>query len=120
MDNSLLEAVCAVCRKAAPFKCTACKTVYYCGVQHQKDDWRRHRSQCRPFTICESAELGRYLVASRDIPAHGIIFSETPLVYGPKWCIDDTETDRPYFPCIGCYRTVRIGDRTCPKLVEAE
>lgn len=117
MDQIVSDSLCAICEQPAPFKCTACKTVFYCGVKHQKEDWHNHKSQCRPFTISESLELGRYLVATRNISAHSIIFTETPLVHGPKWSIDDTELDQPYFPCIGCYRTVRIGDRTCLKSI---
>lgn len=111
--NDNLENKCAICETPAQSKCTACKTVFYCGVEHQKKDWPQHKFQCRPFIILKSPELGRYMVASRDIPAHSIIFIEPPLVVGPKWCLENNEKDEPYFPCVGCFRVVRIGDKTC-------
>ena len=34
--------------------------------------------------VCQSADLGRYLEASRDITAGEVIMRDTPLVVGPK------------------------------------
>lgn len=73
---------CAICNEKAPFKCTACKMVNYCGAEHQKKDWPNHKINCRPFKIEQSDELGRYLVATRDIPAQSLLFIESPLVIG--------------------------------------
>lgn len=30
-------------------KCSACKTVYYCGDDHQRQDWPAHKSACKAF-----------------------------------------------------------------------
>lgn len=106
---------CAVCTEEAPFKCTACKTVNYCSVAHQKKDWTKHKINCRPFKIEQSNELGRYLVASRNIPAKSIIFIEPPLVIGPKWCISDDEKYQLSFPCVGCFKLTSVRGNQCPK-----
>lgn len=106
---------CAICNQLAPYKCTACKSVNYCSAVHQKQDWPKHKLNCRPFKIERSDELGRYLVASRDIPAKSIIFVEPPLVIGPKWCISDVEKSQLSFPCVGCFRPTSIRENRCPK-----
>lgn len=107
--------MCAVCGESAPFKCTACKAVWYCSVAHQKRDWRGHKVACRPFRVEQSAALGRYLVATRDIPAKSVIFVERPLVAGPKWCMNESEKSLPTFPCVGCFRPVLFNRNRCPK-----
>ena len=34
---------CAVCLRKAKFRCSSCKTVFYCGRAHQMLDWKDHR-----------------------------------------------------------------------------
>ncbi|KZT39318.1 hypothetical protein SISSUDRAFT_1128146 [Sistotremastrum suecicum HHB10207 ss-3] len=42
------KALCAVCGKAQGLKaCTKCRKVWYCGSQHQLDDWQEHRRHCQ-------------------------------------------------------------------------
>lgn len=106
---------CAICELDAPYKCVACKSVSYCGVEHQKKHWKTHKHNCRPFTVEQCNEMGRFVVASRDIPANTVIFTEAPLVVGPKWCLEEHEKDVPIFPCVGCFTPVRIGSNQCPK-----
>lgn len=108
---------CIICNEKAPFKCTACKLVNYCGAEHQKKDWPNHKIKCRPFKIERSDVLGRYLVARRDIPAKSVIFIESPLVIGPKWCLNDDDKCLPYFPCVGCFKPMPLlsANHCCPK-----
>lgn len=109
---------CAVCAVEAQLKCTACKVEFYCGTDHQKQHWKVHKVDCRrPYEIRQSEELGRFVVATRDIPAKSVIFTEQPLVVGPKWCLEEFEKDVPIFPCVGCFRPVRIGDCQCARYV---
>lgn len=115
MSENAIKNYCNVCGEVTTMKCTACKDVFYCCVDHQKSDWRKHREQCRAYVICQSPELGRHMIAKREISAHSIIFIEPPIVVGPKWCLDEDEKDQPFFPCVGCAKKVRIGDKTCPK-----
>lgn len=107
--------LCPICQQAAPFKCTSCKSIHYCGAEHQKKHWPKHKANCRPFKIERSDRLGRYVVATRDIPAKSVIFIEPPLVVGPKWCSGDDEKSSPLFPCVGCFRSTPINANRCPK-----
>lgn len=117
IKNQKTMELCVICNEEAPFKCTACKLVNYCGAEHQKKDWPNHKIRCRPFKIEQSDELGRYLVATRDIPAKSVIFIESPLVIGPKWCLNDDDKCLPYFPCVGCFRPTLLASENhcCPK-----
>lgn len=111
---------CAICDVEASLKCTACKLVFYCGVEHQRKHWKTHKTECRgPYEVIETPGLGRCVIATRDIPAKSVIFSEAPLVLGPKWCLDEYEKDVPVFPCVGCFQPVRIGGagNQCPRYV---
>lgn len=108
---------CAVCDAECSFKCTACKCVSYCGIEHQKKDWKTHKLECRPLEVAHSDELGRYIIASRDIKAKTVIFTEAPLIAGPKWCMEDYERQEPIFPCVGCFKPVRIDQLGCPRFV---
>eukprot|EP01116_Phalansterium_solitarium_P005485 TRINITY_DN1716_c0_g3_i1.p1 TRINITY_DN1716_c0_g3~~TRINITY_DN1716_c0_g3_i1.p1 ORF type:complete len:467 (+),score=115.62 TRINITY_DN1716_c0_g3_i1:67-1467(+) len=39
---------CAVCGLKGDLKqCAACKQVHYCSVDHQKSDWKKHKSFCK-------------------------------------------------------------------------
>ncbi|KAK7070870.1 hypothetical protein SK128_003136 [Halocaridina rubra] len=89
---------CAVCQSPASQKCAKCFVTAYCSREHQKQHWKTHRSECSPYRVCHSAELGRYLEASRDIAAGEIIIRDTPLLVGPK------QVTIPI--CLGCFTPV--------------
>ena len=36
--------------------------------------------------VCSSPDLGRYLVATRDLKPGELVISETPLIIGPQVC----------------------------------
>ncbi|KAJ8712488.1 hypothetical protein PYW07_005330 [Mythimna separata] len=59
-----------------------------------------------------SEDLGRYLVASRDLSPGDLILTERPLVFGPKAMLDP----EAIMPCVGCYQPVltEAGER-CAK-----
>ena len=43
---------CAVCgTKERLLRCSRCKRVYYCGPEHQRSDFRLHRSECQNSSI---------------------------------------------------------------------
>lgn len=59
-----------------------------------------------------SEELGRYLVAAKDLTQGDLVLTERPLVYGPKATVDPEAS----MPCVGCYKPVYtdVGER-CAK-----
>lgn len=58
--------------------------------------------------------MGRYLSATRDLDTGTAIFSEQPLIFGPKWTINEDDQLSPYLPCVGCFQLARIGIYKCP------
>nr|CAD7264050.1 unnamed protein product [Timema shepardi] len=102
---------CDVCGAHAPNKCSACKQVAYCTKEHQKQDWKRHKEVCRPFVVCSSPEMGRHLLASRDLTPGDVILSELPLVVGPKHHSQDEAV-----LCLLCHRPASLDtDYRCPR-----
>uniref|UniRef100_A0A336MVI7 CSON007919 protein n=1 Tax=Culicoides sonorensis TaxID=179676 RepID=A0A336MVI7_CULSO len=102
-------AICVLCQTSeASLTCSGCKTATYCSVDHQKQHWKNHKIECRPFEIREDKVLGRYLVATRDIPADSFILTELPLVVAPKWSLDERERLMPITPCVGCFEPVPV------------
>jgi hypothetical protein len=42
-----VSSVCAVCSAPSKLRCSACKSIAYCSVEHQKLDWKSHKIACR-------------------------------------------------------------------------
>eukprot|EP00455_Lapot_gusevi_P031488 TRINITY_DN3415_c0_g1_i1.p1 TRINITY_DN3415_c0_g1~~TRINITY_DN3415_c0_g1_i1.p1 ORF type:complete len:171 (+),score=42.60 TRINITY_DN3415_c0_g1_i1:69-581(+) len=54
---------CNVCRGAtaqgaALQRCAGCKCVFYCGQDHQKADWKAHKTLCKQISTIYSKNLG--------------------------------------------------------------
>ncbi|KAK5641450.1 hypothetical protein RI129_009997 [Pyrocoelia pectoralis] len=96
------SSVCAECQQPANLKCSGCKLVSYCSKDHQKNHWQVHKTLCRPFEVQTSQELGRYLIATRDIQPGDMILCENPLVYGPRPHVVEAGP----VPCVGCFRLI--------------
>ncbi|XP_046969776.1 SET domain-containing protein SmydA-8 [Vanessa cardui] len=86
MDHTRREIpVCEVCQRPANQTCGGCKLVYYCSKAHQKLGWKEgHKLKCCAYKIHYSEELGRHMVATRDIQQGEIILKEKPAAIGPK------------------------------------
>ena len=63
--------------------CKVCRLDYYCGKQHQREDWPRHKKGCGAVELRVDPRLGRHLVAKKDIPKGTVVLRELPLVVVP-------------------------------------
>ncbi|XP_013199552.2 SET domain-containing protein SmydA-8 [Amyelois transitella] len=95
------KGACRICLTQTEHKCSGCQEVHYCTREHQKQDWKRHRTQCVPARVREDDTLGRYLEATREIKAGDIVMKEKPLITGPA------QVTPPV--CLGCYRLLEEG-----------
>ncbi|XP_013171092.1 PREDICTED: uncharacterized protein LOC106120320 isoform X1 [Papilio xuthus] len=46
MNQESVLACCAVCSEKTHRRCARCLNIYYCNTEHQRQDWRRHKSEC--------------------------------------------------------------------------
>ena len=46
-DNEADSRKCETCGAAASMRCGNCKQTYYCRVEHQLEDWGKHKKQCQ-------------------------------------------------------------------------
>ena len=95
-DTDIDQFICAQCGCAANQRCTGCHVTFYCSREHQKLHWKVHKSQCCAYKVCSSPDIGRYLVATRDLKPGEMIISETPLVIGPQAVTIPV--------CLACYK----------------
>ncbi|KAM3958121.1 HIF prolyl hydroxylase [Aphomia sociella] len=51
MNQEGVQACCAVCNQQTYRRCGRCLNVYYCDTEHQRQDWRRHKSECGPKAL---------------------------------------------------------------------
>lgn len=132
-NMSSVKNLCAVCDCELDLKaCSACGQIFYCSVEHQKQNWKEHKGNCKPFRVSQRTYLlpipeinyviqivvdkkrCRFLEASREIKSGTIIFSENPLCIGPDWSCDLLETAGS-FNCVGCFQPIRVFNSHCPK-----
>jgi len=105
-DTDTDQFICAQCGCAANQRCTGCHVTFYCSREHQKLHWKVHKSQCCAYKVCSSPDIGRYLVATRDLKPGEMIISETPLVIGPQAVTIPV--------CLACYKPA-TNKYLCPK-----
>uniref|UniRef100_A0A182XA70 MYND-type domain-containing protein n=1 Tax=Anopheles quadriannulatus TaxID=34691 RepID=A0A182XA70_ANOQN len=110
-----MEANCGYCGVPAKLKCAGCQQVYYCNPDHQKKHWKaKHKHECvKPYELTKSDEIGRHFVATKTIEKDTILFSENPLVIGPKWNLADYEQRSTVVPCVGCFTDCQLGQFYC-------
>ncbi|XP_028171509.1 egl nine homolog 1-like [Ostrinia furnacalis] len=48
MNQESVLACCAVCNELTHRRCARCLNIYYCNTDHQRQDWKRHKSECGP------------------------------------------------------------------------
>jgi hypothetical protein len=37
---------CGVCHSPAKLMCSSCRNIFYCSKEHQKNDWKAHKTNC--------------------------------------------------------------------------
>ncbi|KAL9703384.1 hypothetical protein quinque_006902 [Culex quinquefasciatus] len=123
---SLAPSKCALCGVEASLKCAGCKRVVYCSPEHQKKHWKRqHKNECaKPYEIVQHSEnaklarneeVGRFFLATEAIPKDTILFTESPMVIGPKWNLDEYEQRSAIVPCVGCFTDCQLGVYRCDR-----
>lgn len=80
---------------------------HYCSSAHKKLHFPEDQDQPFPFLVKYRSEVGRYMVAARDIAAGEVIFTEEPLAVGPN------HTALPC--CLDCMKLASPGGYACPK-----
>jgi hypothetical protein len=58
-SDASIKTRCSHCLGTAklPKRCSRCKVVHYCSVEHQKKDWAIHSSECPRMARCMEANL---------------------------------------------------------------
>ncbi|XP_031355018.1 SET domain-containing protein SmydA-8-like [Photinus pyralis] len=99
---------CEVCQKPANQKCGGCHSIFYCGKEHQRSHWKKHKKFCRPFEMANDDNVGRFIKATKEIEEGSVIFEERPLSVSPM------QLTLPV--CMGCGNHVTAEDvHPCPK-----
>ncbi|XP_066249083.1 prolyl hydroxylase EGLN3 [Euwallacea similis] len=82
--NALPQADCFVCGSSGHlFRCARCKSIHYCSKDHQKKDWKRHKTFCKPSESVPSTSVEQKygssycsLFAASSLPVEGSSESE--------------------------------------------
>ncbi len=59
---------CVVCSAVSTKKCASCKTAYYCGAAHQKEDWPHHKRICAGRAAPEPEGPGQRCTRCLNVP----------------------------------------------------
>jgi len=94
---------CLVCGRLTKVLCSGCRNVFYCRRECQAKDWSTHKENCKefaklPYRVERSPILGRFLSATKDLPAGELILQESPMVVGPR------QLTKPV--CLGCHKEI--------------
>lgn len=55
-----LSPSCAVCQKTNDVRrCTRCLGIFYCSIEHQREDWSKHQKLCKPVSINSSSSCSQ-------------------------------------------------------------
>jgi hypothetical protein len=49
---------CEICKKNKNLKaCSACGDVFYCSAEHQKENWKSHKGNCKAYKVSHQNEI---------------------------------------------------------------
>lgn len=65
--------------------------------------------------LARNEEVGRFFLATEAIPKDTILFTESPMVIGPKWNLDEYEQRSAIVPCVGCFTDCQLGVYRCDR-----
>lgn len=98
----MTEDSCFLCCSPGSTPCPACNLVSFCATHKSK---HFHNNKCLPYKICQNEEVGRHVVAVRDISPLELVLVDNPAVVGPKQFITPV--------CLACLEPV-TGEFSCP------
>lgn len=107
-------------------RCQNCKLISYCGAQHQKDDWSRHKEFCRAvtaitrdtkvkhimdingnvtqLTVQQLREVKFMIQTIMVMKLHReLTENERELIWFPRICNLCNSHDGPLIPCPNCF-----------------
>ncbi|XP_034242974.1 SET domain-containing protein SmydA-8-like [Thrips palmi] len=87
---------CAVCGQPGR-PCARCRVHCYCGKEHQKKHWPKHRAGCGSVALRDGV-----LVAAKDIPAHTVIMREQPSISFPASPLTYNQNQENVMLCVAC------------------
>lgn len=100
LSYNAARAPCRLCG-AEGRPCERCRLDYYCGKQHQSQDWQRHKAGCGVLRVGVDARLGRFVEVTRDVAAGTLLLREGPLVVVPA---PEPNRKEAAVWCVGCLR----------------
>lgn len=66
MNQEGVLACCAVCNQQTHRRCGRCLNIYYCNTEHQRQDWRRHKTECAPKLQSSQKDEGIHTFSHKD------------------------------------------------------
>jgi hypothetical protein len=96
-----MSAACEVCGKESKSRCSACKSVFYCGAEHQKEDWKAHKVVCGQKRDEKNSATGQFKNINSKI---GSVNMPT----AAQWAVGLSSTKQQEW-LMDCYR-MRIDD----------
>jgi len=116
----------SVCSCIIPLMvCTGCKSIHYCGKDHQKEDWPNHKELCKCVKATEETGFVKQVKQAGDgvsITKKGsqvTVHYTGKLVNGTKF---DSSTDRnePFTFQLGMKRVIRGWDESVATMSKGE
>ncbi len=97
---------CFYCGEQCSEKCNDCHNVSFCCQEHFTFHKSRENQACLPFKVEKNQELGRYMIATRDIKPFETIVYDEALAFGPS------EFNPPC--CLVCLQALEDLSQVCP------